>query len=165
MRGVLQFLYHRAEDVTVLLSAVMFGAFIVQIASRYLFNAPTDWTFELIMISWVWLVFWGSAFLLKDADHVKFDVLYNLGSEKIRRLLSLIAALGLAGALLVSTPATLDYISFKAIRSSDVLGLRMDLIFGVYLLFLAGTILHYLLRAVRLLRGDSMETLEKEESL
>ena len=162
---MLKFLYRRAEDVAVLLSAVMFGAFIIQIASRYLFNAPTDWTFEIIMITWVWLIFWGSAFLLKDSDHVKFDVLYNLGVERTRRLLSLIAALGLAAALLVSTPATWDFIAFKAIRSSDVLGIRMDLIFGVYLLFLAGTILHYLLRAFRLLRGDSMGTLEKEESL
>jgi TRAP-type C4-dicarboxylate transport system permease small subunit len=165
MRGVLQFLYHRAEDVAVALSAVMFAAFIVQIASRYLFNAPTDWTFEIIMISWVWLIFWGSAFLLKDGDHVKFDVLYNLGSEKTRRVLSLIVAVALAGILLLSAGPTWSFVSFKAIRSSDVLGIRMDLIFGVYMLFLAGTILHYALRAFRLLRGDSLSTLEKEETL
>lgn len=165
MRGLLQFLYHRAEDVAVILSAVMFGAFIIQIASRYLFNAPTDWTYEIILITWVWLVFWGAAFLLKDQDHVKFDVLYNLGSEKVRRVLSLIVAISLSVIFLISAPATWDFISFKAIRSSDVLGVRMDLIFGVYLLFLAGTVVHYLMRAFRLLRGDSLATLEKEESL
>lgn len=165
MRGVLQFLYRRAEDVAVLLSAVMFAAFIVQIASRYLFNAPTAWTFEIIMISWVWLVFWGAAFLLKDEDHVKFDVLYNLGREKVRRMLSLIVAVALAAAFLISALPTWDFVTFKAIRVSDVLGIRMDLIFGVYMLFLAGTIVHYLMRAFRLLRGDSLATLEKEESL
>lgn len=165
MRGLLHFLYRRAEDVAVLLSAVMFAAFIIQIASRYLFNAPTDWTYEIILITWVWLVFWGAAFLLKDEDHVKFDVLYNLGSEKTRRVLSLIVAVSLSAIFLISAPATWDFISFKAIRSSDVLGIRMDLIFGVYLLFLAGTIVHYLLRAFRLMRGDSLSTLEKEESL
>ncbi len=165
MRGLLHFLYRRAEDVAVLLSAVMFAAFIIQIASRYLFNAPTDWTYEIILITWVWLVFWGAAFLLKDEDHVKFDVLYNLGSEKVRRILSLIVAVALSAIFLISTPATWDFISFKAIRSSDVLGIRMDLIFGVYMLFLAGTVVHYLLRAFRLMRGDSLSTLEKEESL
>ena len=51
MRGLLHFLYRRAEDVAVLLSAVMFAAFIIQIASRYLFNAPTDWTYEIILIT------------------------------------------------------------------------------------------------------------------
>jgi len=165
MRGLLHFLYRRAEDVAVLLSAVMFAAFIIQIASRYLFNAPTDWTYEIILITWVWLVFWGAAFLLKDEDHVKFDVLYNLGSEKVRRILSLIVAVSLSAIFLISAPATWDFISFKAIRSSDVLGIRMDLIFGVYMLFLAGTIVHYLLRGFRLMRGDSLSTLEKEESL
>ena len=161
MRGVLHFLHRRAEDVVVLLSAVMFGSFIIQIASRYLFNAPTDWTYEIILISWVWLVFWGAAFLLRDQDHVKFDVLYNLGSLKTRRILSLIVAVALAVVFLVSAPATWDFISFKAIRSSDVLGIRMDYIFGVYLLFLAGTVVHYILRAFRLMRGDSLSTLEK----
>ena len=71
----------------------------------------------------------------------------------------------LAVGFLVSAPATWDFISFKAIRNSDVLGIRMDLVFGVYLLFLAGTVVHYGLRAYRLLRGDSLATLEKEESL
>jgi TRAP-type C4-dicarboxylate transport system permease small subunit len=165
MRGILHFLYKRAEDVLVLLTAVMFVAFIIQIASRYLFNAPTEWTHELILTAWIWAVFWGAAFLLRDQDHVKFDVLYNMGGEKTRRLLSLIAAVALAVGFLVSVPATWDFISFKAIRNSDVIGIRMDFVFGVYLLFLAGTIIHYGLRAFRLLRGDSLATLEKEETL
>lgn len=163
MRGVSRFLHRRAEDVAVLLSAVMFAAFIVQIASRYLFNAPTDWTYEIILITWVWLVFWGAAFLLRDEDHVKFDVLYNLCRERTRRVLSLLIALALSAAFLVSAAPTWDFISFKAIRSSDVLGIRMDLIFGVYLLFLAATLARYLLRAFRLMRGDALAGLEKEE--
>jgi TRAP-type C4-dicarboxylate transport system permease small subunit len=165
MRGVMQFLARRAEDVAVLLAAVMFGAFIIQIASRYLFNAPTDWTFEIIQITWIWLIFWGASFLLKDADQVKFDVLYNMGSQRTRRMLALIASVVLAGCLLLSAKPTWDFVSFKAIRSSDVLGIRMDYIFGVYLLFLVATVLHYLLRAMRLARGDSLATLEKEENL
>lgn len=165
MRAILHFLVKRAEDVMVALMAVMFAAFIVQIASRYLFNAPIEWTHEVILISWLWAVFWGSAFLLKDSDHVKFDVLYNLGAEKTRRALSLVAALALAIGLLASLPATYDFISFKAIRSSDILNIRLDLVFGVYLIFLVATIIHYALRAWRLLRGDSLATLEREENL
>lgn len=165
MKGILQFLYRRAEDVLVVLAGVMFVAFIIQIGSRYLFNAPTDWTHEVILICWLWLVCWGAAFLLKDQDHVKFDVIYNMGSEKTRRILSLIAALAIAGWMLISVPATWSFIDFKKIRSSDILGIPLNIVFGVYMLFLFGTIVHYGLRAFRLGRGDSLATLEKEEQL
>ncbi len=149
----------------VLLVAVMFASFIIQIGSRYIFNAPTDWTHELILMCWLWLVFWGAAFMLKDTDHVKFDVLYNMGGERARRTMALISAVLFAGIFAFSAPATWDFISFKSIRTSDTLGIRLDIVFFVYMIFLGGTIVHYGLRAFRLMRGDSLATLEKEESL
>lgn len=165
MHKLRQFLFRCAEDVMVLLVAVMFSAFIIQIASRYLFNAGTDWTHELILITWLWLIFWGAAFFLEDKDHVKFDVLYNLGGEKARRVMALITALAMVIGFGISVPATWDFISFKSIRGSDHFGIRLDIIFGVYLVFLAGMIIHYGLRAWRLMRGDSLAQLEREEKL
>ncbi len=165
MHGILKFLHKRAEDVLVVMTAVMFTAFIIQIFTRYILNAPTDWTHELILICWLWIVFWGAAFFLEDKDHVKFDVLYNLGSERSRRIMSLIVAVVMAVAFLVSLPATWDFISFKRIRSTDVLHIRFDLVFSVYLIFLVATIAHYALRTFRLLRGDSLAELDREESL
>jgi len=165
MRPLLQFLHRQAEHVMVALMAAMFAAFIVQIGTRYVFNAPVDWAFEVILDTWLWAVFWGSAFLLQDKDHVKFDVIYNMGKEQTRRVYALVSALGLAIAFLVSMPATWDFISFKAIRSSDMLGIRLDILFSVYMIFLVAITVHYLLRSWRLVRGDSLATLEKEESL
>lgn len=165
MRPLLQFLHRQAEHVMVALMAAMFAAFIVQIGTRYVFNAPVDWAFEVILDTWLWAVFWGSAFLLQDKDYVKFDVIYNMGKEQTRRVYALVSALGLAIAFLVSMPATWDFISFKAIRSSDMLGIRLDILFSVYMIFLVAITVHYLLRSWRLVRGDSLATLEKEESL
>ncbi len=42
MQNLRHFLFRRAEDVMVALVAVMFTAFIIQIVSRYVFNAGTD---------------------------------------------------------------------------------------------------------------------------
>ena len=165
MQSILKFLHKRAEDVMVTLVAVMFAAFIIQIGSRYLFNAGTDWTHELILITWLWLIFWGSAFFLEDKDHVKFDVLYNLGGEKMRRRLALITAISMVVGFAISVPASWDFISFKSIRGSDHFRIRLDLLFGVYMIFLAGTIIHYGIRVWRLMRGDPLSELERKESL
>ncbi|MFY7960884.1 MAG: TRAP transporter small permease [Elsteraceae bacterium] len=163
MRATLKFLHKRAEDVMVALAIIMFAAFVIQIGSRYLFNAGTDWTHELILITWLWLIFWGAAFFLEDRDHVKFDVLYNLGNEKARRAMALFTAVAMVVGFGFSVPASWDFISFKSIRGSDHFRIRLDLIFGVYMIFLAGTITHYALRAWRLARGDAMSALERQE--
>jgi TRAP-type C4-dicarboxylate transport system permease small subunit len=162
MAGIARLLRRFAEHVMVGLMAAMFFAFIVQIASRYVFNAPVAWAYEVILVTWLWAVFWGCAFLLGDADHVKFDVIYNAAGARARRAMALLAAMGLAAGLAVSAPATWDWIEFKAIRSTDILGIRFDLLFGVYMLFLVASIGRYAWRAWRLARGVDLAALERD---
>src|SRR5438105_3114565 len=64
MREAWAWLRRRAENVAAAMLAVMFAAFIIQIAFRYLFNFPIGWTSELTVVMWLWLVLWGSAFVL-----------------------------------------------------------------------------------------------------
>ena len=47
----------RAENVLAALLAAMFIAFIIQIAMRYLFNAPVGWTTEVSTLCWVCLLY------------------------------------------------------------------------------------------------------------
>lgn len=155
-----RFLMRRAEDVLVLLAAAMFFAFLVQIGTRYLLNDPAAWPHEVIVITWLWLIFWGAAFFLKDRDHVKFDVLYNMGSPRARRIMSLLAAAAFAVIFAISAPATWGFISFKGIRGTDHFGIPLSYVFGVYLVFLAGTIIAYSIRAFRLFRGETPEAID-----
>lgn len=159
-----RFLKRRAEDVLVALAAMMFVAFLIQIGTRYLLNDPAAWPHEVIVICWLWLIFWGAAFFLRDSDHVKFDVLYNMASPAMRRRLALVSALGLMGILLLSAPATYDFISFKSIRGTDYFEIPLNYVFGVYLIFLAGTVIRYGIRAWRLIQGETPESLDGERA-
>ena len=35
---------------------------------------PIGWTVNLISLLWVWLIFFGCAFFVRDGDHVAFDI-------------------------------------------------------------------------------------------
>ena len=72
---MLGWLRRRAEDIAALMLAVMFAAFLVQIVFRYAFNFPVGWTSELTVVMWLWLVLWGAAFVVKESDEVRFEVL------------------------------------------------------------------------------------------
>ena len=67
----------RAENVLSLLLVVMFVAFILQIVTRYVLNAPLSWTAELSTLAWVWGVLWGAGLVLRDEEAIRFAILYG----------------------------------------------------------------------------------------
>ena len=77
-------LRRRAENIAAGLLAVMFVAFIVQIVFRYFFNFPVGWTSELTVVLWLWLVLWGAAFVLKESEEIRFDLLYGAVGRRAR---------------------------------------------------------------------------------
>ena len=56
--------------------AAMFAAFILQIVFRYLLNLPIGWTNEISVILWIWLVLWGAAFVVREEEEIRFDLIY-----------------------------------------------------------------------------------------
>lgn len=157
MHGILAWLRARADNVAVGLLAVMFVSFIIQIMSRYVLNAPVDWTLELCLTTWLWVVFWEAAFLLEDRDHIRFDILYVSVGNRLRRVLALLAALAIVVGFIDALPATWGYIGFEKIRRSDTLHIRLDYVFSIYGIFMLATVVRYAWRGWRALRGTEFE--------
>jgi C4-dicarboxylate transporter DctQ subunit len=156
-RGTISWLRARADDVTAALLAAMFVAFLLQIVTRYVFNNPLGWTQEVCVTTWLWLVFWGSAFSVRDGDEVRFDLLYLAVSASMRRKFALVSAAALAAGFAASFPASIDYITFYKIKSSPVLGIRLDIVFSVYAIFAVAVIARAVWQVVHILRGGEIE--------
>ncbi|WP_282605673.1 TRAP transporter small permease [Pelagibius sp. Alg239-R121] len=161
MKAVRLWLHARADNVAVGLLTAMFLSFVLQIFSRYVINHPLGWTLEACLLAWLWTVFWGSAFLLEDKDHVKFDILYSSVGPRVRRVFALFAAFAIVAALAVSLPATADFIAFMKIEKTSLLGIRFDFVFSVYLIFAVAVIARYLLRAYAAVRGQEFDGASK----
>ena len=157
MQATWKWLRARADDVATALLAAMFFAFLLQIVTRYVFNNPLGWTQEVCVTTWLWLVFWGSAFVLREQDQVRFDLLYNSVGLRTRRRLALVSALALAAGFGASFPATLDYITFYKIKSSPMIGIRLDVVFSVYAFFAVAVIVRSVLRVIQILRGRPLD--------
>jgi C4-dicarboxylate transporter DctQ subunit len=154
---LLRWLKAGAEFVAVILLAAMFSFFILQIFSRYVLNEPLSWTLEACLITWLWTVFWGCGVLLRDHEHVKFDILYLGAPNRLRRVFALVSAAAVIVAFVTTAPATYDYISFMKIERSSSLKIRLDYIFSIYLLFMAGAVVYYGVRVFRILRTPEFE--------
>ncbi len=144
MRAAGSWLARRAENVAAAMLGLMFVAFILQIAFRYLVNFPTGWTHELSVILWLWLVLWGAAFVLTEREEIRFDIIYGAVGPGPRRVMALISALALIALYLVSLPAVVDYVTFMKVERTAYLKIRFDLLFSIYIVFVVATIVRYI---------------------
>lgn len=59
----------------ILLTAFLIG---FEVMMRYVFSAPTVWTFDVTIFLIIYSAYVGSAFTMKEGKHVKVDFLVNL---------------------------------------------------------------------------------------
>src|SRR4051812_41613511 len=150
-------LHRRAENIAAGLLAVMFLAFVAQIVFRYVFNFPIGWSSELTVVCWLWLVLWGSAFVLTEREEIRFDLVYGAVGPRVRIAMALgfsVAVIVLYGA---SLKASFAYVTFMKVEKSSYLHIRMDWLFSIYLVFLVAVIARYGWLLWRLARGKDPE--------
>jgi TRAP-type C4-dicarboxylate transport system permease small subunit len=167
MAPTLRVLRTGADLVAAGLLAAMFATFIVQIIGRYVVlrfvpDADIGWTVELCLTLWIWTVFWGAAFCLRESDHVRFEILYLSGGPRARRAMALVAALAIGIGMLAALPATWDYITFYKIKKSAVLRWRLDYVFSIYGVFAAALVIRSFWRALALVRGAPPDTGDRD---
>ena len=157
IRKVAAWLRRRAENVLAALLGVMFAAFMVQIVFRYFFNLPTGWTTELTLITWLWLVLWGAAFVVKESEEIRIDLVPSMVSRRTRLVLALVASVAIVVLYVVSLPATYSYVTFMKVEKSSYLKIPMDWLYSIYLVFVVAVIVRYLWLLWGLLHGKAPE--------
>jgi len=150
-------LRRRAENIAAGLLAAMFLAFIVQIVFRYVFNFPVGWAAELTVATWLWLVLFGSAFVLGEKEEIRFDLIYSAVGPRKRIGMAIVSALAVIALYGLSFKASFDYVSFMKVEKASYLKIRMDWMYSIYVIFLAAIIVRYLWLLARLLRGRDPE--------
>jgi TRAP-type C4-dicarboxylate transport system permease small subunit len=137
-------LRRRAENISVIILITMFGALLVQVAFRYLINMPMGWTDELSLIMWTWLVLWGAAFVVREVDEIRFDLILASVPSVARRGMTIITAAAIVILFAVSLPAVVDYVSFMRVQRTAYFHLRFDCLFSIYVVFAIAAIVRYL---------------------
>ncbi len=144
LRPLARKLYRLSEAVLAAMLGLMFIAFLLQIAFRYLLNLPIGWTNEVSAILWIWLVLWGAAFVVREEEEIRFDLVYASARPRARRIMFLISAVSLIALYAISFPASFDYVAFMRVESTAYLKIRFDWLFSIYLVFVVAVIVRYL---------------------
>ena len=158
-----------AEFIAAMSLAAIFFTFLLQILFRYVpFLEPIGWSVVLISLLWVFVIFFGCAFIVREADHVAFDVLYLAAPRRVRKVLALISAVLMVIAMLYSLPAVwetvfanrlMDLKKIQTIRmpiTGDKIAIKW--LFAPFVMLMIVVTLRYLWRIYTVLRFGPPET-------
>ncbi len=120
-----------AELLAALLFAAMFGAFVIQVVSRYVFDDPVSWSLEICSITYVWIV-WKRGFAIFTSASIL--VIFT-----------------------ICLPTTIGYVMFSSRNHSLILHIPMDIIYSCFAIFMIGAIVGSAIRLKRLL-GKSWQS-------
>ena len=137
-------LHRRAENVASLMLAVMFVAFICQIVFRYLLNLPSGWASELTIVMWLWLVLWGAAFVVREDEEIRFDILYSSvrpgraagDGDPLRDRAA-------RSSTAIRCRRSWDYVTFMKVQKTSYLDIRFDWLYSIYVLFAVAILVRY----------------------
>ena len=142
-----------AEMVLAGLLGVMFFAFTVQIIFRYFFNLPTGWTTELTVVTWLWLVLWGAAFVLRESEEIRIDLVTAMVGRRGRITVALVASVALLALYCLAFVPSWKYVAFMQVEKSSYLKIPMHWLYSIFLFFLLAVIVRYAWLVWQLLRG------------
>tara|TARA_B110000091_G_scaffold47946_1_gene52541 strand:+ start:404 stop:988 length:585 start_codon:yes stop_codon:yes gene_type:complete len=185
MRSATKAITRLGEFIAAIMMAAMFATFILQVFIRY--TARTEWiaktipifdpnlygwTLEFCLVLWIWLVFWGSALIVRERDHVSFDLIYTSVSPKIRKWMAICSCLVISvGFLWVLEPTWEKFYILRLKRTATLSNLfgdwiRVRDIYSIFFLFLLSVSSRYAWRAWKVFQnGAEFEKVSYEDLL
>jgi TRAP-type C4-dicarboxylate transport system permease small subunit len=169
-----------AEFIAAIALVAIFIIFILQIFTRYAAKIawimpvpvladwmanlePIGWTVNLISLMWVWLIFFGCAFFVRDHEHVAFDIFFQAASPGRRRVMALLSAALIIGTMVYSFGPTWDAIfASRLMELKKIQTLRIPFtgdkiaikwLFASYILLMIAASMRYIWRIYTLIRS------------
>ena len=106
----------RAENVAAALLAVMFarlhGPDHLSLCPQF----PDRLDQRNHVVTWVWIVLWGAAFVVRETREIRFDLIYGTVGPSARRVMALVTGVALVALYRVSLPAVVDYVTFMKVE-------------------------------------------------
>lgn len=138
----------------VISAALLFVVLIVTLAGvfmRYVVNRPIGWSDELGMVLIVWCVLLTDAFVLRDNEHVAFDMLWDRASAIGRRWMLIVQTLLFGALFAYALPTVLDYVLFLKRERTSSLEWRLDIVYFCFVIYLAMVIVRLISKLVLVL--------------
>jgi TRAP-type C4-dicarboxylate transport system permease small subunit len=130
----------------------MFLVFIVEVFFRYVLNSPISWTIEIIMVSFLLMMFWTLTFSVPLKRHVAFTVVRDLLPPGGKRVFALVVHLACAAVLVVALPGIVSIAWYELREGTPILRIPLIVNYGAFAMFVAAYVIRVVVSVIHLLR-------------
>lgn len=131
----------------------MFISYIVLILYRYIFYASIQWLNEFSIIAYSWSAVFCYSYCERKKQSVSFSIIYDKFSERGKTIIRIIGHLFIIATFSILLPYAYDFVSFMQIKKSPVMKIRFSVIYFPFVIFVALTVLHYIIRLINDIRS------------
>ena len=146
------------------LFVLMFLIFLVEVFFRYVLDSPISWSMELILVSFLVMLFWTLTFSLPLDRHVAFTVVRDLVPPVVRRIFAIVTQVACAVVLAAAFPGVLSMAIYEQREGTAILRIPLSVNYGMFALFVASYVCRIVLSTIQLLRRDWREHLATRSS-
>jgi TRAP-type C4-dicarboxylate transport system permease small subunit len=107
---------------------------------------------ELILVSFIVMLFWTNTFSVPLKRHVAFTVVRDAVPPQLRRVFGLLSSAACVAVLAAALPAVIGMAAYEVRESTPILHVPLAVNYGFFALFTAAYIVRLVLWVVGLLR-------------
>jgi TRAP-type C4-dicarboxylate transport system permease small subunit len=133
-----------AELVASAMFACVFAIFLLKVVMRYLAGDTLAWADEISTVLFVWLIFWGNAFLVPERQQIAFDLVVRNLPPRLQHAAVALRLLLVGGIFAVAAPGVFGYLRFLWRERTPVMGWPLDWVYSCFGLFVAAVVIRAL---------------------
>jgi TRAP-type C4-dicarboxylate transport system permease small subunit len=132
----------------------------LQVIFRYFLDAPLDWSEEMASFAFVWMALLGASVGLKNDDHPRLDIFFQVFPDWAKKLCSLIINLAILFMLVVLFIFGLKLAIAMQMQRTAALGYSISYVYAVLPLSAIIMFIHVLVKSVLLISNPKAEEIE-----
>ncbi|MCR4821635.1 MAG: TRAP transporter small permease [Treponema sp.] len=147
---------------------VMFLVFVAQVISRYVFNFPLTWAYEVTVWGFAWTVILGACYAMRARSHVTFTMIYDALPPKVGALFCIIGNILIVAAFAILIVPSCNYIKFMFFQKTSVFRIPLTVIFAPFAYFLCSIIgytITDIISEVKVLKNPALPLQDSETSV
>jgi TRAP-type C4-dicarboxylate transport system permease small subunit len=121
----------------------------IQVFYRYFLNISLEWPFELSIYAYIWTLYLGAAWGVREGHHVKFNILYDKLPLKVQKILNIVFNTITTAVFIIIFKPVWEYLLFNYRIKTVALKIPWTYVFIVFPIFLILTIIHNIEHIIR----------------
>jgi len=118
------------------------SAIVIQVFYRYFLNISLEWPFELSIYAYIWTLYLGAAWGVREGGHVKFNIVHDKLPPKVQKVVNIIFNTITTVVFIIIFKPVWEYLLFNYRVKTVALKIPWTYVFMVFSIFLFLTIIH-----------------------